>query len=244
MTLIKTTAPSTDLLSGPSATPPKGPLFQFYNLHLQFLDKLMAGVPKHPDLIASWLEARKPSETAFAKLEDPILIPALAEQVITEVQAEATQENKVWCGFKVDTDRGLYVDGYHVKAHLKDLANILQAHTGIKNLKAKLADRLFILEPCLYLGKTEPDGYWEHPVHVMTMQGPRSALKRNDYVERVTIDATLAILNDPVIKTPLLETILQLGSVKGFGAERGLGHGRYQFTLVTVPEDERRHALS
>lgn len=207
-------------------------LFTRYKLTLH-LENLMAGIPKHPDLIASWLEARAPSEYAFSKRTAPVPLDELAEDVAAAVHAEATEENKIWCGFKSD-ENGLYVDGYHVKSHLKDCANILQKTVAIKALKAKLADRVFVEEARLPLGYGAPAGYWEHPVHVMTMQGPRSALKRSDYVEHVDLHATLRVLEDRVITEATLRAILDLGAWKGFGAERGLGNGRYAYELATT----------
>lgn len=211
-------------------------MWKRYKLEMRFTRRLMAGVPKHPDLIKSWLEARAPSEAAFAAMENPTPLAELAEEVINQVGADATEINKIWCGFKSD-DNGLYVDGYHIKSHLKDCANRLQLFIGIKALKAKLADKVAVEEEVCYLGRSEPDGYWEHPIHLkVTPQGPRSALKRNDYVERPTIAMHLMVLDDGVITTKLLEQILTYGSTMGFGAERGLGNGRYSYTLTELPD--------
>lgn len=219
-------------------------MFNRYELVLNFTGQLMGGIPKHKDVIANWLEARQPSEAAFAKMKaatglpDGIdvnitPIPELTEQVIYDMGAVDEKEAKVWCGFKKD-ETSLFLDGYHVKSHLKDNANILQKFMDAKALKSKLADRLFVLQPKLYLGVMEPTGYWEHPVHIMTMQGPRSALKRNDYIETPSLSCTLQVLNDGLITGKIIDTILQFGSVKGFGAERGLGHGRYTYKLTEV----------
>ena len=204
-------------------------MFTSYQVVLKFQGKLMGGVPKHPDVIKSWLEARMPT---FAP-PDAVPLVDLAAQVAEAVDAMSVEENKVWTGFKSD-DQGLYVDGYHLKAHLKDVANILQGQLGIKALKSKVANRVFVVEDKLYLGKMEADGFWEHAVHVMTMQGPRSALKRNDYVEQPSLSATLKVLDDNVITTKVLEFLFEMGAIKGFGAERGLGHGRYDCTLTVV----------
>lgn len=201
-----------------------------YSLEMRFGGLVMGGVPKHPDIIKSWLDARAPTRAP----DDAIPLLELAEQVALAVQAEATAENKVWTGFMSDDEGGLYVPGFHLKAHIKDLANILKDTLGVKALKSKVADRAFVEEDKLYLGKTEPDGYWEHAVHIMTMQGPRSALKRNDYVEQPTVRASLRVLADKVVTEDVLRAIFDYGTIKGFGAERGLGHGRYEYTLTPL----------
>lgn len=61
----------------------------------------------------------------------------------------------------------------------------------------------------------------------MTRQGPRSALKRNDYVREPKLAFTLRVLDDKVITEDLLRDVLEYGGTHGIGAERGLGYGRY-----------------
>jgi hypothetical protein len=207
-------------------------MWQNYTLEMRFTGQVMAGIPKHPDIINSWLAARMPTIAP----PDAVSVADLADEVADQVAAIATEENKVWCGFMSDIGKGVYVPGFHLKAHLKDAANVVKGtfkpdDKAAKALKSKVADRVFVVEDRLYLGKQEPDGFWEHPVHVMTMQGPRTALKRNDYVNNPTLTATLRVLQDSVLPAGILELLLDYGSVRGFGAERGLGYGRYEFTL-------------
>lgn len=210
-------------------------MWKRYEVKLDFTGRVMAGIPKHPDIIKSWLEARMPT---FAP-PDAVPLEELADEVALAVSAVATQENKVWCGFMGD-ESGIYVPGFHLKAHLKDAANTTKDFQKIKALKSKVADRVFVEEDRLYFqqrGKKHvmtPDGYWEHAVHVMTMQGPRSALKRNDYVENPVIIAHLRVLEDNVVKESVLRELFTYGSVRGFGSERGLGNGRYEFELKAL----------
>ena len=211
-------------------------MWSYYEVELRLTGRLMGGIPKHPDLIKAWLEARKPSEAAFARMENPTPIGTLAEQVAEQVEAEAIEANKVWVGFKHDKEKGLYVDSYHLKSHLKDAASVLRGYADIRNFKAKFSERVFMSDEPIYLSKDKPDGFWEHPVHVMTLQGPRSALKRNDYVEGVTLQARFRVLADKVITEDTLQQMFEYGSVCGFGAERGLGNGRYTFTLTKQEE--------
>jgi hypothetical protein len=154
------------------AKAPATSLFDSYTVTMEFTGQLMGGVPKHPDMINSWLSARAPTHAP----PDGTPLPELAVAVQAAVSATENDENKVWTGFKSDDAGILYVDGYHLKAHLKDLANILKDYLGVKAFKSKVADRLFVKESALYLltegplGEgtvlREPAGYWEHPVHI------------------------------------------------------------------------------
>lgn len=211
-------------------------VWQRYQVVLQVQNEFMAGIPKNPDIIKTWLESRKPSEPALAKRqasgEQITPLPELAEKVAEEVSA-TPDEDKAWLGFKSDAYKGLYIEGSNIKAHLKDCANILQKFLDTKAIRSKLADRVYVEDERVYLGKSEPDAYYEHPVHVMTMQGPRSALKRNDYVKAPRLEFVLRILADDVIKEDLLRTVFEYGGTHGIGAERGLGYGRYTLEEMT-----------
>ena len=214
-------------------------IWKLYGVKLQVTNRMMAGIPKNPDLIEAWLVARQPTEAAIARRrdngEEVTPIATLIEEVAEQVDNDDGAEERAWLGFKKD-DEGLYIEGSNVKAHLKDCANVLQKILDFKALRSKLADRVYVVEEIVRLGVAEPSGYYEHPVHVMTRQGPRSALKRNDYVERPLLAFTLRVLADGVIKEDLLRDIFEYGGTHGIGAERGLGYGRYE--LVELSELE------
>lgn len=220
-------------------------MWKMFSLEMRFRDRLMGGIPKNPDLIKDWLEARKPSEPAFAARQaagEPMTpVAELAKEVEETVEAV---EERAWTGFQSD-DNGLFVRSDHVKAHLKDCANVLRKFEDVTAFRAKLADRVFPEPPRIYLMRTveeaekafivDPDGYWEHPVHVMTPKGKRSALKRTDYVTEARIQLNLRVLDDGGITEKHLRDILEYGAIHGFGAERGLGNGQYDFTLSPLP---------
>ena len=225
-------------------------MWKFYDLKMRFRDRLMGGIPKNPDLIGDWLKARMPSDAAIinrrAAGETISSVETLAKEVEETIEAV---EERAWTGFQSD-DNGLFVRQDHVKAHLKDCANVLRGLAEVTAFRSKVADRVFPEPPRIYLYSqvapaiginegdvfSEPDGYWEHPVHVMTPRGKRSALKRTDYVSQPMIRLNLRVLDDKTITEKHLRDILEYGSVHGFGAERSLGNGQYEFTLTAQPE--------
>ena len=214
-------------------------MWKFYDLKMRFRDRLMGGIPKNPDLIGDWLKARMPSDAAIAKRTVAGEAISSVETLTKEVEQtiEAVEE-RAWTGFQSD-DHGLFVRQDHIKAHFKDCGNVLRVLAEVTAFRSKIADRVFPEPPRIYLYSqvtedifSEPDGYWEHPVHVMTPRGKRSALKRTDYVKQPMIRLTLRVLDDKTITEKHLRDILEYGSVHGFGAERGLGNGQYEFTLT------------
>lgn len=108
------------------------------------------------------------------------------------------------------------------------------AKSRFTGLKAKVAERLFIEEDKVYLmrgdGKyiTEPDGNEEKPIHIMTTQGPRTALKRFDYVESpALVKFTFRFLNDGIVDLDLVQVFHEHSAWNGLGADRSQGNGLF-----------------
>jgi hypothetical protein len=197
-----------------------------YTVTIKLRDKLVGGWPKNPEVEKALLKARG--------LED--LIPALSIPADAEGQAklQAEQIEKSWIGFKTN-GTGPYLEARNIKAMLKEGANIIKAMLGQKNLKAKLAERVFV-EPH-EIPLPEVSGTDRRMVHAMTMQGPRSSMKLFDYIDRPTLEFRLKVLNDGIFTPDLLRDILDYCQENGLGADRSQGFG--QFDVVSFDLDER-----
>jgi len=199
-----------------------------YEVELKFTTPFASSTPKNPKDIAAMLEARMPATPP----EDAIPLPELAEQVAGEVEA-TTEVERGYATFKRD-ENGLYYEARCVRAHIKDCANQLQGLLGIKALKAKVANRVYVEPARIYLEKTEPDGSETRIIHAMTMKGPRSSLKTIDYVDKPILKFNLKVLDDDVIDRDILEAIFEYGSEHGMGQERSQDWGKYE--LVKLEE--------
>jgi hypothetical protein len=191
-----------------------------YTVTIKLRDKLVGGWPKNPDVEKALLKARG--------LED--LIPALTIPADAEAQGKLQQEQieKSWIGFKTN-GHGPYLESRNIKAMLKEGANIVKAMLGHKNLKAKLAERVFV-EPH-EIPLPEVSGTDRRMVHAMTMQGPRSSMKLFDFIDHPTVEFRLKVLNDGVFTPELLRDILDYCQENGLGADRSQGFG--QFDVVS-----------
>jgi hypothetical protein len=197
-------------------------------VQLQFTTPFASSTPKNPKDIEAMLEARMPSKPP----ESAMPVPELAEQIAGEV--EATEEvERGYATFKRD-DNGLYYEARCIRAHIKDCANQLQGILGIKALKAKVANKVYVEPAKIYLGKSEPDGSEVRIIHAMTMKGPRSSLKTIDYVMDAKLNFTLRVLEDGVIDRDILEAIFEYGGTHGIGQERSQDWGKYE--LVKLEE--------
>ena len=189
-------------------------------------------------MIRAWLEAKLGASEATE---------ALIFQTESEIQVAVDEgEKESWTGFKRDETRGLYLEGRQVKAMLKECANVLREQLGITAFKARVAERVFVEEDQIYLGKEEPDGSVERPIHVMTRMGPMTALKKADYVEDATVCFTLRALKQPmltkekdrIMPSAYIPLLLKLGQNIGLGADRSQGNGRFIVTKFEVIPNE------
>lgn len=220
--------------------------WQRYNITLRVKNRLVGGIPNDPKLIEGWLKAAMP------KLDDAERAK-LKEATLAELPA-ATEERAsgLWPVFKCDP-HGIYLEGRQLKAMFKEAANILRdtlmkAEKGDKaandkksrytNLRARVAEHLFVEEDRIHIkrdGKNmaKADGNEEKPIHVMTAQGPRDALKRFDFVDApAEVSFTVRTLSSGVVDEALLKVMLEYAGWNGLGADRSQGAG--QFELVTL----------
>lgn len=216
-------------------------LFRDLTVQMTTRNRLMAGVPSDPKLVAAWLESRGLTEKVAETLEQVEGATAESDQEQQAV-ADTAEANVARLVFKRHHDHALMVSGYTVKAHLKDAANVLKTKLGIKALKSKFADRAYVLADEIILRRPngesirDLDGSWEHAIQIMTRQGPRSAIKANDFLEPpVVIEFTLRLVDDKQVipdMDKLLVALLSYGGLHGYGPERSLGFGRYDWQVI------------
>ncbi len=189
-----------------------------YEVELKFREKLLGGIPKNPEMIKGWLNAKvTKGELKVSEKEAEAMIAATAEEMNA-----STQENKSWTGFKSD-DTGLYIEGRQVKAMMKECATTLKLMVKHRGLKQVLQHGTAIKPQRLYLGKKEPDGYEEGVCH--TWRG--SALKRNDFVERCTIEFEIWVVDTKILTEKLVNMLFELGQENGIGASRSQDFGKF-----------------
>lgn len=166
---------------------------------------------------------------------------------------EVSEQDKVWVGFSRD-ETGLFVRGANLRAHLKDCAGVVGPHakkgavpdmSTVLNFRAKAVDAIYIKEDRLHIFTCEPEvpifrndgqiateatGFRDATLSVMTARGPRTCLKRVDFIEPAVIKATI-LLYPGEITRDWIKVLLDYGCVHGFGQDRSLQFGRYTYEL-------------
>ena len=221
-------------------------LYERYRVTLKIREKLFGGVPKNPDLIEAWVKAR----TGY----DDELTKAQTKEALETQTEEIAAGSGMWTGFASD-DVGIFLHTRNVKAMFREsstLLGITQKKRGSKQIiqhgfevkgcvvkNSKLATS----ESHVYFMKDDnilavPDGSEEGPIHVMTAQGPRTALKRQDFVEEAMLAFDVWILKtESAEKRHLgekdLHHMLTHAQENGLGASRSQGNGKFDVIEIS-----------
>lgn len=217
-------------------------LFARYRVTLRLTNRIMGGVPKDPKVIEGWIKS-KMGLPEGAEMREMVwrtmlelghnLGPEASEEQMDAAIA-ATVADKSTNGFKRN-DTGLIVEGRQVKAMLKENVNILFGAQKFgptrKGAKGYVAERIFVEEDAIPLGRREPDGVELFIGHVTGPQGPRATLTYYEYAERPEISFTVLSLQD-CLSPAQWEQIFEQAEQNGLGSLRSQGYGR--FALVGV----------
>lgn len=209
-------------------------LYDRYAVAIRFREKLCGGVPKAADsVLHDWIKAK----TGYDDDQTKEQVKVASEQMIDE------EAEKSWMGFYRDEDHGLFIESRQVKAMFKEAATMLRITTsklGSKQIFQHGFEVKGAVNPTrIYLGQTEPDGFREGPIHVTTAQGPRTAWKRVDYVERVELKFDIWVLGTHAqekrhIAEEDLVRMLTFDQENGLGADRSQLQGKFDVTDFEV----------
>ena len=208
-------------------------IWDHYHLTIE-AENIAGGLPVDPRLVDAWQQAHW-SKVAKLLPEDPKTPEEAAER--TRELLPVTGAEAGWTTFARDGEY-LAIEGRQVKAMLKESANIMKSLLPVNGkqipLRARLAEQVFPVERLIRLqpDRTEADTVAERPIHVMTAQGPRDALKRSDICVNVTMACTLRVLRGGIFTHKLLCSILDHASENGIGADRSQGYGKFTYVLT------------
>ena len=220
------------------------PIWVEYMVTWSFPWWLCGGVPQNPDIVRDWLQSAMPTVKPAEARE----IAEIQEEVLATL-ASPTEERKIGInsfqkvagqlvGFP-DHLAVLVVRAATIRAHLKDCARAVSRYVvGRVEGEAAFSTRFincvypdFPVQywvPILRDGRplAQEDGWEEKPFSAMTPRGKISAFKRVGYVENVQLRFRLRVAGGAVSIQDLAK-VMEYGGTHGYGAERGMGHGRY-----------------
>ncbi len=210
--------------------------FTLHEVKIKLLEPLLGTIPKNPDVYAVYIAGKKDSK-------GELLIPS-ETMIAGEVATVPDIEKSGWTGFHTD-DGGCFMYNYALLGFLKEAGNTLKDQLGIKALKSKI-DQFVFVEPRRIRLKAAPDGILERSLRAMTMQGPRVTLVRSDYIDAGTeLVAMIRIIQNKEVNRDVIYEILTYGQYRGLGQFRNGSYGQFSFSMVdlTLPIPKGRGFL-
>lgn len=126
---------------------------------------------------------------------------------------------------------------YMIKGFIKEAGLTFNGLRGVKNLRSKIDNFVFILPRQIAL--RVPEGkcldYLERPLRAMTAQGPRTSLARSEQLPEGTgFECFVQVFEASPITEDILRDLFGYGAHKGMGQWRNGSHGQFSFKLAKV----------
>ena len=212
-------------------------VWTLFRVKWTFLTRLCGSVPADPEMVAKWIEARKP----VTKPAGALSIQEINEEVIRSLGDPEESEFSV---LQFQRHHGAIVMRYGtVRAHLKDCARVLSAQfvgriQGERAFSTRVINGVYLDESLYWIPVVSPaggdleTGFVDKAVHVRGPRGePLNALKRIEYIEPPSqMTFTLKVLGKSVTEGDL-HTLMEYGGTHGYAGERSDGEGRYTFEI-------------
>jgi len=200
-----------------------------YGVSICLTEPLLASSPADPEVYKRFIDERKGKDQKAAG-EEVETLPAEKKEVTG------------WSVFHRD-EKGLFLFDYKLRGFLKAAAEAVTGRSKLSAYKSKIDKWVFVSPRRIYLSNgrgeilQEPAGVLERPIRAMTMQGPRTSVKRSDYVEAGTkFSAELKVL--PLGRREIAESVLRewfdYGELQGLGEWRTGSYGRFTYTLEPI----------
>lgn len=189
-----------------------------YRLKVTFVTSVLGTQPQK-DVATEYLTSRAIGPLTGKLLEDEL------ETLPTALEKGTTAFHKL-------NGQPIYYD-YMVKGFFKETGSVFNGLRGVKNLRSKIENLVFIKprQIVLHMLDGKEVAFLERPLRAMTAQGPRTSLARSEELPPGTwFECILEVFDGP-LSALLLGDLLSYGEKRGFGQWRNGGHGRFEFEL-------------
>lgn len=190
---------------------------------LRLTQEMLGTIPKDEEVYKTYIESKKPGGGSDG------------------VDIE-TVEQKGWTGFHRD-ENGLFVFDYMIKGFLKHWGNLKKDEIGVKALRSKLTDAVYVFPRRIYPTTPngdhidEPGGQIERPLRGMTPMGERITLVRSDFLPEGTqfsFRTHIEHTGKGEITPDIVKRLFGLGWLSGLGQFRNGGYGRFEVVSFAV----------
>jgi hypothetical protein len=219
--------------------------YRTYTTTIRFRDRLVGGIPAADpdadsvDLYEKWARGQGVENAPGFDQTLPESLAADPDMPVAVADIAGPQMK-----FRSNDD-GLYVEARQVKAMLREAAQRLGMIKTTRGTRQVLQHDIHVRgldgSQKLPLGCQEPDGTDMRPISIVTPQGPRTALKRFDYVTERELTFVIRVLaggvGDGIVGPEQLRDMLELGGDLGLGADRSQGEGTFEVVAFEEAEE-------
>jgi len=238
-----------------------------YFVEIEFNEDVLGGVPRTRELMAKFIESRlnreakaaekkgiaPPSEERKQELLTRHLDRLFSDTVDETIEAESERNHTTF----FQDEHGPWIGEYQVKAMIREMMSCLGITMNKRGSKQTF-QHLLTVRACdeegnivegdqglrlhfLRDGKvvSEVDGYVDKTAHLMTAQGPRSALKRHDKVVKASLRFALIVpaglpknRSTAILRDEEISKIFTHAQNDGLGCSRSQGHGSFKITRL------------
>jgi len=189
-----------------------------YNLKVTFTESVLGTQPQK-NVATEFITSKALDENGNPPEDEVETLPVALEKGTTAFH-------------KLD-GKPIYYD-YMVKGFIKETGLVFNGLRGVKNLRSKLENLVFVQPRRIELHPAGELTYCERPLRAMTAQGPRTSVARSEELPAGTwFECELEVFDGP-ISEPLLRDLFDYGSRRGMGQWRNSGHGRFTFELTAL----------
>lgn len=184
---------------------------------------LLGTLPKTQEIYDDYIKIRaKGKET-----RDEFCSPLEDEEV-------DKREAKGWTGFMQQDGKPIVMD-YYIRGFLKNAGNVIKNDIGVKNLKSKIDNHVFIFPRKIEIQGEYAAAPLERPLRAMTAQGPRVSLAKSDVINAgAVLEFEIHIPYTCEIGEKHLRAMLDYGQYCGLGQFRNGGYGRFSYSLEKI----------
>lgn len=185
-------------------------------IELTLITEQLGTIPKDDELFTNYI--------ADLTKEDEV-------KPITEEAADK-KESRGWTTFH-EEDGKPYIFDYMIRGFLKHAGNVLKEEIGIKQVKSKIDDQIFVFPRKIFFDNKKADKPIERSLRVMTMQGPRVSLAKSDYMPAGSkLKFTIECPYSSDFNEEIILKILDHGKYMGLGQFRNGSYGRFEYKVL------------
>lgn len=192
-------------------------------VRLDFKEDVLGSLPADQELLTRFVSS---------KVDDPLLKAEEGDCV-----PERTNDS----GHTVfpQDETGTFLYNYHIKGFLKEAGNNLKDAVGVKNLRSKIDNFLFIHPRRIYIHREgegiviEADDILERPLRAQTMRGPRVSLVGSERIYAPAyLELEIELLPHKELTLDVVRQLFAYGRLKGLGQWRNGGYGSFTWEEI------------